>query len=78
MNTCATCINWRLQSGPRWAARIGMAPCAVKNTQAVTMSHWTACADWRAQADDVVTARLEWLQAKGLMRHRNPIATTPI
>jgi hypothetical protein len=78
MNTCLTCINWRLSSGPRWAARIGMAPCAAKNTNAVTMSHWASCAAWRAQAEDAVAARRDWLTARGLTGKRTEISTTPI
>lgn len=66
MSTCLSCINWRLQAGPKWAARIGMAPCAVKNTNAVTLSHWHACTAWRPLPADQVQARTQWLTARGL------------
>lgn len=76
-NTCLSCINWRLQAGPKWAARIGMAPCAVKNTNAVTMSHWHACTAWRPLPADQVQARTQWLTARGIKAKTNPLETIP-
>lgn len=77
MSNCLTCINWRLQAGPKWAARIGMAPCAVKNTNAVTMSHWAACKSWRPIAEDKASERHQWLQRRGITKPVNPLETRP-
>jgi hypothetical protein len=61
MTTCATCRHWQPSATPVWAARMHMAVCELKNTKAVTMSHWHTCPQHRPAAADVQAARVVWL-----------------
>lgn len=63
--TCMSCVNWSPRSTPSWAARMGMAVCSIKNTKAVTLSHWRSCAGWRGLDEQRVEQRIEWLESVG-------------
>lgn len=67
--TCATCRHWLPKETPRWAARMQMAVCALKNTKAVTLSHRFTCSKHQPAAQRVIDARAVWL------RSVNPVPT---
>ncbi len=76
--TCLTCANWTVIGMPRWAFRLGMACCTQKNTQAVTLNHWAACASHRTTPESQMPDRLQWLKRCGVDVTRNRIVTTTI
>lgn len=59
-STCQTCRHWLPRETPPWAARQGMAICALKQTKAVTMSHWLSCRKHEAADACVVADRSEF------------------
>lgn len=60
-STCASCRHWLPKETPRWAVRLRMACCALKQTKAVTMARWAACGRYSAADAGVVAARVLWL-----------------
>lgn len=78
MSTCLTCINWTVAGMPRWAFRMGMACCAVKNTKAITLNHWAACNSHRPAPESQMPERLQWLMRCGVDVNKHRIATTTI
>ena len=61
MSTCLSCTHWTGAGVPRWAFKLGMACCDLKNTKAVTMARWAACGRYSAADAGVVAARVLWL-----------------
>lgn len=61
MNTCATCRHWLPRETPAWAARMGLACCALKNTKAVMLSHSRSCECFAAVPVDQQQKRTMWL-----------------
>ena len=70
MSTCLTCQNWLPKETPRWAVRLQMACCALKNTRAVTLSHWAACSKHQQADQKVVDGRTVWLSTATPMGQR--------
>jgi hypothetical protein len=62
MSTCATCQHWPPRETPPWAARLGMACCAIKQTKAVTMSHWARCDQHQQASEERVAQRVQFIQ----------------
>lgn len=67
MSTCLACINWTGAGVPRWAFKLGMACCALKNTRAVTLPHWAACPSWRGTHQEQIAQRSAWLARCGVV-----------
>lgn len=66
--TCATCRHWLPRETPAWAARMGMACCAVKNTKAVTLAHWRSCASYSTAPADELQRRGDLLASLGVVK----------
>jgi hypothetical protein len=72
VSTCLTCSNWTGKGVPMWAFKLGMACCSVKNTKAVTLSHWAACGSWRRATTEQVDERVVWLKRVGVEVKNQP------
>lgn len=66
--TCLGCREWDPQGTREWAARMGLAQCVQKQTQAHVLAHWRTCELFAAASAEEVQRRLVWLRDGGLYR----------
>lgn len=64
---CRTCRHWLPHETPAWAwVVMDMAVCALKNTKAVTMAHWSTCPKHDRAELSEIARRVADFKARGV------------